>query len=95
MVASAAATLGNIPAYLSASGATGTSSSPFINKQEEASLAGVNYGLELVLNLEIKEYLPGSAQIGALVMVHHPDDFGNSASEAIFVAPEQATYIGE
>lgn len=63
-------------------------------KQEETSLAGVNYGLELVLNLEINEYLPGSAQIGALVMVHHPDDFGNSASEAIFVAPQQATYIG-
>lgn len=54
----------------------------------------LNTGLELVLNLEINEYLPGSAQIGAIVMVHHPDDFGNSASEAIFVAPEQATYIG-
>lgn len=27
-------------------------------------------------------------------MVHAPDDFGTSASEAIFVAPERATYIG-
>ena len=62
--------------------------------KEETSIAGVNYGLELVLNLEISEYLPGSAQIGAIVMVHHPDELGNSASEAIFVAPQQATYIG-
>jgi len=68
--------------------------SRFHIKQEESSIAGVNYGLELVLNLEISEYLPGSAQIGAIVMVHHPEDFGNSASEAIFVAPQQATYIG-
>ena len=66
----------------------------FHSKQEETSIAGVNYGLELVLNLEISEYLPGSAQIGAIVMVHHPEEFGNSASEAIFVAPQQATYIG-
>jgi hypothetical protein len=66
----------------------------FNNRQEETSIAGVNYGLELVLNLEISEYLPGSAQIGAIVMVHHPEEFGNSASEAIFVAPQQATYIG-
>ena len=67
----------------------------FYSKQEETSIAGVNYGLELVLNLEIAEYLPGSAQIGAIVMVHHPEEFGNSASEAIFVAPQQATYIGK
>lgn len=60
----------------------------------ETSLAGVDHGLELVLNLEVSEYLPGTSQIGALVMVHAPDDFGTSASEAIFVAPERATYIG-
>ena len=54
----------------------------------------ISIGLELVLNLEVNEYLPGTAQVGALVMVHSPDDFGTSASEAIFVAPERATYIG-
>lgn len=48
----------------------------------------------MVLNLEVSEYLPGSAQVGALVMVHSPNDFGTSASEGIFVAPERATYIG-
>lgn len=51
-------------------------------------------GLELVLNLEVSEYLPGTAQIGALVMVHAPDEFGISASEAIFVGPEKVSYIG-
>ncbi|XP_053213455.1 degenerin-like protein unc-105 [Panonychus citri] len=63
-------------------------------KQEETSLAGVDHGLELVLNLEVAEYLPGTAQVGALVMVHSPDEFGISASEAIFVGPERASYIG-
>ncbi|RWS23454.1 Amiloride-sensitive sodium channel-like protein [Leptotrombidium deliense] len=63
-------------------------------KREETSLAGVDHGLELVLNLQVNEYLPGTAQVGALVMVHSPDDFGTSASEAIFIAPEKATYIG-
>jgi len=63
-------------------------------KPVETSLAGVDHGLELVLNLEVNEYLPGTSQIGALVMVHAADDFGTTASEAIFVAPERATYIG-
>ena len=62
--------------------------------KDETSIAGVNYGLELVLNLEISEYLIGTAQIGAIVMIQHPDEIGNSASEAIFVAPKQSTYIG-
>jgi len=68
--------------------------SRFYYRQEETLIAGVTYGLELVLNLEISKYLPGSAQIGAIVMVHHPEEFGNSAFEAIFVVPQQATYIG-
>ncbi|XP_074594392.1 epithelial sodium channel subunit alpha-like [Brevipalpus obovatus] len=63
-------------------------------RQEETSLAGVDHGLELVLNLEVGEYLPGTAQVGALVMVHAPDEFGISASEAIFVGPEKTSYIG-
>lgn len=62
--------------------------------KDETSIAGVNYGLELVLNLEISEYLIGTAQIGAIVMIQHPDEIGNAASEAIFVAPKQSTYIG-
>ncbi|KAI2801623.1 ligand-gated sodium channel [Blomia tropicalis] len=62
--------------------------------KDETSIAGVNYGLELVLNLEISEYLTGTTQIGAIIMVQHPDEIGNSASEAIFVAPQQSTYIG-
>ena len=62
--------------------------------QIETILAGADHGLELVINLEKSEYLPGTSQIGALVMVHSPDDFGISASEAIMVSPECATYIG-
>lgn len=62
--------------------------------KDETSIAGVNYGLELVLNLEISEYLTGTAQIGAIIMIQHPDETGNSPSEAIFVAPQQSTYIG-
>lgn len=62
--------------------------------KDETSIAGVNYGLELVLNLEISEYLTGTTQIGAIIMIQHPDEIGNSASEAIFVAPQQSTYIG-
>lgn len=53
--------------------------------QIETILAGADHGLELVINLEKSEYLPGTSQIGALVMVHSPDDFGISASEAIMV----------
>lgn len=60
----------------------------------ETILAGADHGLELVINLEKAEYLPGTSQIGALVMLHSPDDFGISASEAIMVSPEVATYIG-
>lgn len=65
-----------------------------MKKPVETSLAGVDHGLELVLNLEVNEYLPGSAQTGALVMVHTSEDFGTTVSEAIFVAPERTTYIG-
>ena len=65
-----------------------------MKKAVETSLAGVDHGLELVLNLEVNEYLPGSAQAGALVMVHTSQDFGTTVSEAIFVAPERTTYIG-
>lgn len=61
---------------------------------EEANLAGTNDGLELVLNLEKNEYIAGSSQVGALVMIHHPSDLGYEASEATFVAPEFTTYIG-
>jgi len=61
---------------------------------EEANLAGTNHGLELVLNLEKNEYISGSSQVGALVMIHHPSDLGYAASEATFVAPEFTTYIG-
>lgn len=61
---------------------------------EEANLASINHGLELVLNLEKNEYVSGSSQVGALVMVHHPNDLGYAASEATFVAPEFTTYIG-
>lgn len=61
---------------------------------EEANLASINHGLELVLNLEKNEYISGSSQVGALVMVHHPNDLGYAASEATFVAPEFTTYIG-
>lgn len=46
--------------------------------KDETSIAGVNYGLELVLNLEISEYLTGTAQIGAIVMIQHPDEIGES-----------------
>ena len=54
----------------------------------ETILAGPDHGLELVINLERDQYLPGTSQIGALVMLHSPDDFGISASEAIMVSPE-------
>lgn len=64
------------------------------SEYEEANLAGTNHGLELVLNLEKNEYISGSSQVGALIMVHHPGDLGYAASEAIFVAPEHTTYIG-
>lgn len=63
-------------------------------RYEEANLAGTNDGLELVLNLEKAEYISGSSQVGALVMVHHPDELGYAASEATFIAPEFTTYIG-
>ncbi|KAI1304252.1 Degenerin -like protein [Halotydeus destructor] len=63
-------------------------------KPIETSLAGVDHGLELVLNLEVNEYLPGTSQVGAIVLVHDAEDFGIAASEAIFVSPERATYIG-
>ena len=46
--------------------------------KDETSIAGVNYGLELVLNLEISEYLTGTAQIGAIIMIQHPDEIGMS-----------------
>ena len=65
-----------------------------IKKPVETSLAGVDHGLELVLNLETNEYLPGSSQTGALVMIHTAEDFGTTVGEAIFVAPERTTYIG-
>lgn len=65
-----------------------------VKKSVDISLAGVDHGLELVLNLEVNEYLPGSSQIGALVMIHTSEDFGPTVSEAIFVAPERTTYIG-
>lgn len=61
---------------------------------EDANLAGTNDGLELVLNLEKNEYISGSSQVGALVMIHHPSDLGYAASEATFIAPEFTTYIG-
>ena len=61
---------------------------------EQANLAGTNDGLELVLNLEKAEYISGSSQVGALVMIHHPDELGYAASEATFIAPEFTTYIG-
>lgn len=61
---------------------------------EDANLAGTSQGLELVLNLEKGEYISGSSQVGALVMVHHPSDLSYAASEATFVAPEFTTYIG-
>lgn len=61
---------------------------------EDANLAGTTQGLELVLNLEKAEYISGSSQVGALVMIHHPSDLGYAASEATFVAPEFTTYIG-
>lgn len=61
---------------------------------EESNLAGTNDGLELVLNLEKNEYISGSSQVGALVMIHHPSDLGYAASEATFIAPEFTTYIG-
>lgn len=61
---------------------------------EETNLAGTTQGLELVLNLEKSEYISGSSQVGALVMIHHPNDLGYAASEATFVAPEFTTYIG-
>lgn len=63
-------------------------------RYEEANLAGTNHGLELVLNLEKNEYISGSSQVGALVMIHHPSDLGYAASEATFIAPEYTTYIG-
>lgn len=61
---------------------------------DEANLAGINQGLELVLNLEKNEYISGSSQVGALVIIHHPGDLGYAASEATFIAPEFTTYIG-
>ena len=60
---------------------------------DEISLAGIEHGLELMINLEVSEYMTGTAEIGALVMIHPPSDYG-SASEAIFVAPQRTTYIG-
>lgn len=60
---------------------------------DEVNLAGINQGLELVLNLEKNEYIYGSSQVGALVIVHHPG-LGYAASEATFIAPEYTTYIG-
>lgn len=44
--------------------------------KDETSIAGVNYGLEFVLNLEISEYLTGTTQIGAIIMIQHPDEIG-------------------
>ena len=67
---------------------------PLMQKQVESILAGPDHGLELVINLEVNEYLPGTSQVGALVLLHSPDDFGISAGEGIMVAPECATYIG-
>lgn len=72
----------------------GLASSETGHHQIETILAGADHGLELVINLEKNEYLPGTTQIGAMVMLHSPDDFGISASEAIMVSPECATYIG-
>lgn len=72
------------------SSATSRSSQVF----EDANLAGTSQGLELVLNLEKNEYISGSSQVGALVMIHHPSDLSYAASEATFVAPEFTTYIG-
>lgn len=72
----------------------GTSANSASSAFEEANLAGTNHGLELVLNLEKNEYISGSSQVGALVMIHHPSDLGYAASEATFVAPEFTTYIG-
>lgn len=36
---------------------------------DETSLAGIDHGLELLINLQVSEYLTGTAEIGALVMV--------------------------
>lgn len=70
------------------------SSSRGSQSYEDANLAGTSQGLELVLNLEKNEYIAGSSQVGALVMIHHPSDLSYAASEATFVAPEFTTYIG-
>ena len=65
-----------------------------VMKPTEISLAGVDHGLELVLNLEANEYLPGSAQTGALILIHTSEDFATTVGEAVFVAPLRTTYIG-
>lgn len=60
---------------------------------DEISLAGIDHGLELLLNLEAYEYMTGTAEVGALVMIHSASDF-STPSEAIYVSPQRTTYIG-
>ncbi|XP_018494240.1 acid-sensing ion channel 4-A [Galendromus occidentalis] len=72
-----------------------------INKQKRESGDFVFYrlgrpeqGLELILNVEINEYLPTTSEAGYIVMIHQHDLEADEATDGIFISPDGTTYIG-
>nr|XP_042909832.1 amiloride-sensitive sodium channel subunit alpha-like [Parasteatoda tepidariorum] len=61
---------------------------PFVS-----SMNKLNLGLELVLDLHLKQYMRETQAIGAKILIHHPKDEPNIEEEGITVSPGFETSI--
>ncbi|XP_015903566.2 degenerin deg-1-like [Parasteatoda tepidariorum] len=59
-----------------------------------ASMNKPNLGLELVLDLHLKQYMTETQAIGAKILIHHPKDEPNIEEEGITISPGFETSIG-
>nr|XP_015903602.2 amiloride-sensitive sodium channel subunit alpha-like [Parasteatoda tepidariorum] len=58
-----------------------------------ASMNKLNLGLELVLDLHLKQYMRETQTIGAKILIHHPKDEPNIEEEGITISPGFETSI--
>uniref|UniRef100_T1KCT8 Uncharacterized protein n=1 Tax=Tetranychus urticae TaxID=32264 RepID=T1KCT8_TETUR len=62
--------------------------------QKLSGFTGPKFGLELVLNLEVDQYMPTSRETGAKIVIHDRSQKADPDQDAVHVPPGVVTYVG-